>query len=648
MTPKVEEAAFQMRELAASDIATRLQSANEAETRLLLIDRVLSILGWNLEEYNPEQPTPSGHYTDYRLTIDRQQRLIVEAKRYGRVQPISKRLQRAQYTNGYLRKNCGDDMAALLNQCKNYCPETGVQYAVATTGDIWIVLVGFSAGVEWDKISSFVFHSLDDVANRFNQFYDLISCESVRQNSLEEEFSSMLLVKPSTAIRPRNRIDETLGVQEVTYKRLITLFFDTFMGDITRADRSDMLEHCYVESRETIEFSKELRVLLEYDAILDEQEDKFQEASEASLRTEIDFQIASGNPKTILLVGRIGSGKSTFIQKFLTDEVQPRNQVCAVIDLINRASRPESREEEQLLAELILEKLYDRFKDQFNPYDPSIIRACFRKELEQFRYQKPELRKRREEEFILQEEQYLHELSKDKYKHLVGYAKYIITRRYKIWITLDNIDQGTDSYQAFVYSFVHQLSSDSGCVTLITMREDTFVEAQARSFLNVRSSDFVFRLRAPGLREVISGRRKYVEYILDNKRLPRPLSSNRQLVELLNWHIKAMTLGSNDALRKVISSLSLGNIRFSLQILEDYYVSYHSLFHNHYNEHKHLEVLPEDGSVDIADEFAHFIQALMLKNDWSYDERDSEIFNLFAVSEEEQGSHFIPMVILAS
>lgn len=649
MASKVEVSASKMRELAASDLAQRLKAANEAETRLLLIDRVLEILGWSPEEYKPEQPTSTGRYTDYLLTLDGKPRLIVEAKRYGLVGSISKKLQLEQYTNTYLHKSCGEELSALLDQCRMYCSDRGMLYAVATTGNIWVVLVGFSTGIEWGKLRSFVFHSLEDISERFNQFYDLVSRESIKSNSLEEAFNSIILVKPSNAVRPRSRIDNSPDAKEVPYRRFINIFFDHYFSDITKSDREDMLEHCYVESREIIEFSRDLRVLLEYDTVLDEQDDPISEVSEEELRAEIEYQLTTGSPKTILLVGRVGSGKSTFVHRFVREQSRPENHVCIIIDLINRATVNVStdRDEEQFLAELILDKLYDQFRDKFDPYDKTVLRGCFRKEVEQFKTRKPELYQRRNEEYALQEEQFLEELVKNKYKHLIGYAKYILKKKHKIWITLDNIDQGTDTYQAFIYSFAHRLSSDSGCVTLVTMREDTFVEAQASGFLNVRSTDFVFRLKSPELRQIIAKRRKYLNYMLENKKLPRFLSPHRKLIELLNWHIKALILGSNDTIRKVISAFSLGNIRFSLQILEDYYTSYHSLFHNHHKTYATSDVMPNDNDVKVDEEFAHFIQALMLRNSWSYDERDSEIANVFVVDQEEQSSHFIALLVLA-
>jgi hypothetical protein len=111
--------------------------------------------------------------------------------------------------------------------------------------------------------------------------------------------------------------------------------------------------------------------------------------------------------------------------------------------------------------------------------------------------------------------------------------------------------------------------------------------------------------------------------------------------------MKELLLTPDDTLRKLVSAFSLGNIRYSLEIIQDYYTSFHSLFHEYYEVYKEAGELPKDCAVDVTKEFLHFLQALMLGNDWSYDERDSEIYNLFAVGQDEQSSHFIAAVILA-
>ena len=159
---RIEDAAERMHHLANSKLVEKIRGANEATTRLLIIDEVLDILGWPKTDFHPEQSTSSGGYTDYRLTIDGLYRLIVEAKRIGLVEALPRTLQNPQYANSFLYNSCQSEMNLLLGQCQRYCAECGIPYAVATTGEMWVVLVGFKYGVEWGKLGSFVFHSLED------------------------------------------------------------------------------------------------------------------------------------------------------------------------------------------------------------------------------------------------------------------------------------------------------------------------------------------------------------------------------------------------------------------------------------------------------------------------------------------------------
>lgn len=648
-----EDAAARMHTLAASDIAERLVEANEAETRLLLIDQVLEILGWRPEEYKPEQPTSGGGFTDYKLTINGKALLIVEAKRFGLVEPIAKILRKPQYQNATLRNSCGSkELAALLDQCRLYCSDCAITYAVATTGNIWIVLIGGNVGVEWGRLQAYVFHSLTDITERFNLFYDLISREAVRKGGLDEHFSSIRLVSPQAAIRPRSLIDNPSPLPVVPQRRALRAFFDTFMDDITVVERAEMLEYCYVDTSDVIEYSRDLRALLEYDAILDEQDESIPDVNKDDLKQEIEDQWASGRPKTILLVGKIGAGKSTFVHKFIREQASSGKHICVLINLIDQAitSVKQTRDEEQHLARLVLDSLFEKFRDKFDPFDPSVLRACFRTEIEQFKVRRKELLQRRQEDYILAEEDYLNSLCQDAYRHLIGYSQYIRNKRNKIWLILDNIDQGSYAYQEFIYTFAHRLSHDARCVVLVTLREDTFLEAQDAGFLNVRRSDVIFRLNSPELRQVIAKRRRYVDYVLNHGALPRSLKPHQTVVQVLNEHLRQLLLESDDRIRKCITALSLGSVRHSLQMLQDYYTSPHSSIHEYFKPEAIQGAKGVENSqfvLDLAREMDSFLQALMLKSNWSYDERDSNIHNLFAVDADIQRSHFIAVVILA-
>jgi hypothetical protein len=643
-----ESAVNQMKHLVGSDLVNTLRGENEATVRLCMIDEVLSLVGWQKHDYKPERITSTGRYTDYRLSIENQPRLIVEAKRIGAIEPFPKSIRLPQYTNSFLYYRCGSDMKALFDQCLAYCAQCGVPYAIATTGELWIVLLGFKYGTEWGKLRAFVFHSLEDIAERFHDFYGLISREAVRNNSLEEKFANMVLIKPNIAVYPREELGQESTVGQAPHRQVIRAFFDQFMGDITRPGQEKMLEQCYVENYELNEFSRELQQILHYDATFDKLEDPVDEADKTILEKELEYQSHSRSPKTILLVGNVGAGKSTFIHRFSKYEARLERNVCTIIDLINHVTKVEpDRAEGQLLAEFVIERLASEFREKTSPYSPAILRGCFEVECNRFKTQRQVLFRQDPESYALKEEEYLLSLYQNHYKHLTGYLKYIRKKRYRVWLAFDNVDRGSESYQAFIYAFAHQLSADTGCVTLITLRQDTFLEAQEAGFLDVRSSDVIFQLRAPEFRQVVSKRRKFIERMIERNEVSKPFKDAIDLISVLNWHVTRLVLTDDDFVRLFITTFSLNNVRYGLQMLRDYYTSRHSTFHEFYQNHPNRESIEEAVSLNYEQEANRLLQALMLGNSWNYQETRSEISNAFWVSPLEKMSHFLMLRVLA-
>ncbi|GHO53261.1 hypothetical protein [Ktedonobacter robiniae] len=644
----VEDAAAKMNLLVESEVIRKLQGANEAKTRLLIIDEVLSILGWSKDEYEPEQVTTIKSYTDYRLTIDGQPRLIVEAKRVGAVNPLPKNIQSRQYANSFLFNNYGPEMKMLLDQCINYCIHCGIPYALATTGEIWIVMPCFKLGEEWGKLKSLVFHSLKDIRNKFGEFYGLLSREAIKNNSLEEHFGKMMLIEPTVAIHPRDFIDSIPETKQIQQKQIIRAFFNNFMADITQPGQSKMLQQCYVDSYELNEFSRELQQILQYDAVIEESDLSMEEVDQTTLENELEIQSDSGNPKTILLVGNVGAGKSTFVHRFVKFD-RPKQHICTIVNLINDAiaNISQGREEEQRLADKVLTSLAQQFQDKLDPYAPAVLRGCFADRLGRFKKQKQILFQKDPDKYSLEEEDYLYGLSNDKYDHLVGYIRFARKKRYKVWVAFDNVDRGSDSYQQFIYSFAHQLCNDAKCVTLITLRQDTFLEAQEAGFLDVRSTDIVFQLKSPEFRQIISKRRKYIDRITNSGELPKLFKPYFQLINLLNLHIKHLLLQEDDFIRLFITAFSLNNIRYGLAMLANYYTSSHATFHEFYDKCKEVTPLNLDFKFNYELENNRFLQALMLTDGWWFEEKKSDVFNIFSVDRFEKVSHFLMLRILA-
>jgi len=74
-------------------------------------------------------------------------------------------------------------------------------------------------------------------------------------------------------------------------------------------------------------------------------------------------------------------------------------------------------------------------------------------ELNRFKRQRQTLLKLDPVKYAIEEEAFIYDQTEDTYKHLVGYLKYVRKKRYQVWIAFDNVDRGSDSYQAFIYSF---------------------------------------------------------------------------------------------------------------------------------------------------------------------------------------------------
>ena len=645
---QIEDAARRMRELVHSDIVNQIRHANEAKTRLMIIDTVLDILGWSKGEYEPEMTTELGNYTDYRLTIEGQGRLIVEAKRIGLFNALPRTLQKPEFQNSFLYRNYGPEMKSLLEQCQSYCSQCGIPYALATTGEIWVVLHGFKLGTAWGTLKSYVFHSLNDILQRFGDFYGLIFREAVKNNSLEEKLGEAISITPHTAILPREHIKYFPNIEQPAHQQIISAFFNHFMTDITDSSQEKMLQQCYVENNEINEFSRDLQQILQYDASLEEVEIIQSDLDQSTLEEAIRIQSTFVNPKTILLVGNVGVGKSTFVYRFMKYDARPKRYICTTINLINRATKniTSDYEEEQRLAESVLSELAKEFQNKIDPYSPEIMKGCFDNKIGRFKKQRQTLLKLNPEQYALEEEAFLYELSKNKYEYLVGYINYVRKKGNKIWIAFDNVDRGSASYQQFIYSFAHQLGADARCVTLIALRQDTFLEAQEAGFLDVRTTDITFQLHAPEFRQIISKRRKYVDKIIQNNDIPHLFKPYIQLIKLLNWHVNRLLL-DDDFIRLFITTFSLNNIRYGLAMLRDYYASPHSTFHDFYKIHQDDANLDSSIKIHYQTEQNRFIQALMLENRWSYEEKQSGMFNVYSVDRFEKVSHFIVLRILA-
>ena len=160
----------------------KLSDANEAATRLKVVDRVLrEILGWTDNDIFPEEHTSEdGRHTfaDYVLKTANVG-VVVESKKIGStfVNPSSKRKERLN--KGFVSGEVGD----AIIQARDYCRSLGIDFSVITNGDSWIIFPAQRHDqVNFQDSYALIFPTLKSaLIDDYQEFYDLLSRDSVHK-----------------------------------------------------------------------------------------------------------------------------------------------------------------------------------------------------------------------------------------------------------------------------------------------------------------------------------------------------------------------------------------------------------------------------------------------------------------------------------
>lgn len=490
---------------------SRLKEANEAKTRLLLIDRVLRALGWSEEEFNPETAVSSTSYTDYLLTIDNAPRLIVEAKRTGYTfGEYKKRRGQEHYTLRYLRSAFGTHLAELIDQARRYALQTHVPFSVLTNGGEWmlvqlLITPGFS---NLDEVSGVYFGSIFSDDFNFNLLWELISRQNVKDGVIEAYFSQ-INAKEAEYSRTVQEQYGPLRWQASRSADFLPEFYNHFFDEIVDPGRRRMLERCFVSDARLDQYQGDLQRTLR-----DTAPNFLSEAVELTPRDRnrlIANSSGDQKGKVVLVTGSVGCGKTTLVHKVLVEARQGANLVVLVIDLINEVRSSD-----------VAAQLWSFIEEEWKSSEPDSLsydelKKIFGQELSELkRGPNAMLFEHDESEYRRAEADLLQRLSSDPEKYFSKCWRYYRQKSKGIAVFLDNVDRLSHEYQEEVYAFAHKLAHRTGVTVIVTMREFTFFRGQTAGFLDVRQDDNIFHLKAPNATQVLSKRIQYIENDIDN------------------------------------------------------------------------------------------------------------------------------------
>src|SRR5258706_3903531 len=287
-----------------------LSQASEAQTRFDIIDRLIKeVLGWTHGQITVEERDDGDQkgFVDYILRSG-DHTIVIEAKKIGATFPSPTRRKMLRLSGSVLGTG---EVSGAVAQARRYASSKGALIAVVTNGLCWCY---FSLEDDADEAYAGLFFPFE-AENDGEQIFNLFSRARVEGGSLENirwlkpprhENRLLYEVLDSAARLDRNNIADHIA----------PALNNAFYADALLKNASD-LEWCFVKTEARTKFDSMLGVYL-----VDPKPESVKPAKrikKAQARHLENLVMNSDSrfaPPVTLIIGSVGSGKSTYLKHF--------------------------------------------------------------------------------------------------------------------------------------------------------------------------------------------------------------------------------------------------------------------------------------------------------------------------------------------
>jgi hypothetical protein len=630
------------------------QNNNESDTRSKIIDNYLiNILGWNECDIKREGHLDSGYF-DYKISCSSIS-FIIEAKKTF----VDFNLP-SNHTKVKLDIIYGQNRE-VIEQIRNYCMDIGLQYGIITNGKQFIISKFFNTdGTSWKNNSCLIFNSVEDIENRFIEFYENTSKYSLINNRgfkydfiKSNEYSKTIL---STIISREEEINRNLLSSD------LSPIIEEFFGEIfnsTQENDINFIKECFIENKEAKKNRDDIERLFADKApsitnvikivntnnIIDEISEEFKGDNISNK--------APAPPKPIIIIGTKGAGKTTFINYlFRVREDKFSNDHLFIYIDFREFYQTEKDFEPNNMSKTIYEKLKDKYST-LELHSQKVLKRIYQKEIKQndesiWGYAKENIEKY--EELL---SNFFIEKLKDSSKHLEFLNHYLIReRRKRIIVIIDNADQYDDTIQSKIFLYSHSLSRNSNCGIIFSLREGYYYKWRNNPPFDAFESN-IYHITAPKYSEVLSKRIDYTLEHLNNIDIEKNTNSitekgykieipHQRVIAFLSGLKNSLFSEKNNDLIDFLSYTTYPNIRKGLEVFKQYLLSGHTNVGIYVL--REISKPIEQNNTQIIP-IHEFVKSLGLQNKLYYNSEYSIIKNIF-IPPKECNDHFINYFIL--
>jgi energy-coupling factor transporter ATP-binding protein EcfA2 len=619
-----------------------LSKHSEADTRAKVIDRMLTkVLNWPEANIAREPHTDTG-FIDYKLSTQRPT-IVLEAKKSGDtfLLPLDLATTKTLTVGGVIRsvRNVKDH----IDQAISYCASDGIPFAVVSNGMQWLIFVGSRTdGEPISKGRLLVYRSLSDIHTRFLEFWSLLSYAAVVDNSLKRA----LLPDMSGNTNYRRIVDELHHRNDKVTRNILGTalapIIQQYMGEIAGDDTRDLLRHLFVNSKSLRAMFQEVAhsISLELSKTISGAENvaKFKEVTD--LRASAKGRIAKSlniknRGEVILLLGRVGSGKTTFVDHFIRVEAKKQFKDHIVVSLDFR---------DLILGGDIKQFFFDKVRhvlsrnERFAGLVGKNLRKIFAAEIRELTLGPlAYIAKTNNKKYEDQIAQLLQNIYTDTARYYSRSLNYLADKLgVRCLLVFDNVDQLDFKLQQDIFAFAHAISVNTHAISLLTMWEETFVRSKRSGILATYPTGG-YHLPPVSVVDIISRRLTFiVDELMSNglskQMLPNPNQADKvaAFLKIVNSSI----MHDRKHARFFLESIAMGNLRRAMEIFSSFLVSGHT------DAGKILAI----GRYYIP--LHEFIKSIGLGDNRNYQSELSPILNLFSISDESKPSHFTKVRIL--
>lgn len=617
---------------------------NEAETRFHIIDLMLrEVLQWPRDWIRVEQRAEPG-YTDYELgengTV-----LIVEAKREGSTFVLPSKLGYGVHRISPLARDSSNTaLKSAMTQVMMYCSTRGVAPALVTNGHQWVsFLASRTDSTAPLDGKALVFPSLESIRTDFLTFWRHFSPEGIASRRIYTTLSVTPAAPPHPlsamihnypGVKQRNPIQANLQV-------LGELVLEDFPTNPAYAEL--FLKECYATSGALSNYAEVSRELLASRYSLVTQDsgattEPIQNKRGLNPGLAKDAAAATLSRRPVVLLGSVGAGKSTFIQRLIHVEAKDifENALALLVNygqegVIDNPTDFTIKEIERQLLNIhsidIHEKKFveDLYRADLNRFDTSIFGSL--KDTQPAIYE-------------IKRIEFLQELLSDRSDHMArAFDRISRSHRKQVIIFLDNVDQRSREDQNAVFLISNELAAKWHVTVFVTLRPETYYESErygAASGYHPR----IFTIAPPRTDTMLQ---KRVDFGL--KILARPGDGPVGQIGLSSENLQfflemlAQNFRRNNQLIQMIENVAGGNMRRALDFVTQFIGSGHL-------DTEKIITIQKFGDSGYTVPQHEFLRSLLHGDGIYYDPKESPLPNLFQISQPLEREHFIIPLML--